>query len=374
MSRYQKLLEDIDLTSVPNSIVTEELELSIASLLACAISKQDIFLFDREEVEQLSVSDLDTESIIEKLEESESRLHFKTSGTTGEPKLVVQPLQKLLQGVRNNQELSTAVWGYCYSCRHISGILMMLQAIVTDRPLIDLRDKSSDQVARLIDQHQITHISAPATFYKLTFPLPHPCSSVRKVSNGGEPLDATVIQRVRSSLPNVEFRNIYASTEFGSLLISTGEHFSIPQRLKEAVKIVDEEILVHKSLVSESAKLEGSWYHTNDLIEWTSPTQFLIKGRASEDVKVLGHLVSLRKVEQKIGSIAGVQQVRVSATTHSVFGSLLIAEVVMEADIEFDKKQLKGAMKAKLRDYEVPSKIKEVTEIKLTSSGKMSRV
>lgn len=357
-----------------NIIDTENLSEALKIIETCIISQKDIYMYDSPNVEILSLPESEEIDLVSYLENSKIKFHFQTSGTTGIPKKIVQPIIKLLKGVRSNTELENAVWGYCYSCRHISGILMMLQAIMTNRPLIDLRNRARKEVESLILENSITHISAPATFYRLTFPLSSNCPSVLKATNGGEPLDKSLIDKIKKSLPNVELRNIYASTEFGSLLISKNDKFVIPDKLKNLIRIENSELIIHQSLVSDSATIVDEWYHTKDLIEWIDEKYFYIKGRVSEDVKVLGHLVSLRKIEQKVYNIKGIKQVRINAKKHDVFGNLLIAHIVMEEGHIFNKKDLKTQMKNELRDYEVPSKIKEVDFIELTSSGKVSRV
>lgn len=369
-----KFLLQVSKNTYSPCIVSEDLLHAGSQILASALTGRDVFFFEQDQppIEVVEVQSVEQAQRI--LSESTSVFHFQTSGTTGVPKLVKQPIQKLLQGVRVSHELDEAVWGFCYSTRHISGVLLLLQAWMTDTPVVDLRALGKEDLAVDLSSHKVTHISAPATFYRLACPLPAPIKSVVKVSNGGEPLDANIVERVEASFPNAEIRNVYASTEFGSLLVAKGHAFTIPDRLANVVKIEQETIWVHRDRVASSVVFEGDWYDTADQVEWIDGTSFTIIGRASEHVKVLGHLVSLRKVEAVINGVEEVKISRVQATPHAVFGTLLSAEVVVDEGASLTRRDIKTALSELLRDYEVPSRIKIVDHIETTYTGKLARV
>jgi acyl-coenzyme A synthetase/AMP-(fatty) acid ligase len=138
------------------------------------------------------------------------------------------------------------------------------------------------------------------------------------------------------------------------------------------VKIEDDILFVHKRLVSTSEILNGDWYSTKDSIEWVTDTTFKIKGRISEDIKVMGHLVSLRKIESLINGYDGVKMCKLIPKVHNVFGNLLICQLLLE-DQNLDLKQLKQSLKSQLRKYEMPSKFIIVDNIEMTASGKIKR-
>lgn len=361
------------MASLSPCIVDEDLLGAGTQILACLLASRDVYFYESDQPPVLVDVPYEPSAVIDRLKSSMSIFHFKTSGTTGEPKLVRQPVQTLLKGVRRSEELDRAVWGYCYSTRHISGVLLLLQAWLTAAPVVDLRSLGKDSLAEQLDRHRVTHISAPATFYRLACPLPSPVHSVVKVSNGGEPLDAIIVERVRSSFPAAEIRNVYAGTEFGSLLVARGHAFHIPHRLQEVVKVEDGTIRVQRDRMASSVVFEGDWYDTADQVEWIDDNRFTIKGRVSEQVKVLGHLVSLRKVEAAINDIEGVQISRVQASKHNVFGTILSADVVLEDGVIMTKKEIKTSLSQVLLDYEVPARITIVDAIETTYTGKLAR-
>ena len=361
------------INSFDTSIDTEDLEDSIVQLVCGLINDTPLYFFEQEAVSKSQdIKLLDSNHLKKLVLNSKSTFHFKTSGTTGTPKLVIQTLKTLANGLIDKTNLQQLTWGFSYSTRHISGILLMLQALTTNSNLVDLRNLNKKNLTERLNKYKVTNISAPSTFYRLNFPLSEPVLSVKKVTNGGEPLSADTLELINTSLPKAEVRNIYASTEFGSLLVSNSSIFTIPEKLKSLVKIEDDILFVHKRLVSTSEILNGDWYSTKDSIEWVTDTTFKIKGRISEDIKVMGHLVSLRKIESLINGYDGVKMCKLIPKVHNVFGNLLICQLLLE-DQNLELKQLKQSLKSQLRNYEMPSKFIIVDNIEMTASGKIKR-
>ncbi|MBK8852978.1 MAG: AMP-binding protein [Saprospiraceae bacterium] len=357
-----------------NVIIDEDLEGSCFNILCCLLHNRDLYFYDNDVAEVFSISKVvNKNSLLDDIKKSDSKIYLKTSGTTGISKIIDQNIKKLLTGVILNNDVSNIVWGFCYSARHISGLYMILQAICSDSTLVDLRNLSKKDVEDRIVNSKVTHISAPSTFFRINLPLNNSVDSVITVSNGGEPLDLTIISNVKRSFPNAKIRNIYASTEFGSLLISNGNTFRIPSRLSDKIIIKNDIILVHHSLVSSSAKIVDGWFITNDRVTWEDDLNFRIVGRITEDIKVLGHLVSIRTVEAAINDIVGVKMSKVTSKPHNIFGNLLSAEVELHNGVLLTKIDIKSSLKLKLKDYEIPSKIEIVEQINLTYSGKLSR-
>jgi len=361
-----------------NTIENEDLNICAFNLIACLIHNKDIYFHNTKATETTFTVEFDgnLDELIELIETSKTLFHFQTSGTTGTPKPVTQSAHSLIKSVVKTQRTNAVTWGFCYSTRHISGILTLLQALLTNSNLVDIRNFSPSDLANKIKNKGVTHISAPSTFFRMNFPLPEQISNVQSVTNGGEPFDNDLLKKITWSLPGARIRNIYASTEFGPLLVSNEASFTIPEKLKNIVRIQNGTLQVHKSRLAQNIydTLDGDWYETNDRIEFVDGQRFNIIGRLTEDVKVLGHLVSLRKVEAVANNIEAVKISRISSKAHKVFGNLLTLEIVLDAPGSVEKSDISNMLKMRLRDYEVPSRIKFVEDISMTSSGKMSRV
>ena len=135
-------------------------------------------------------------------------------------------------------------------------------------PLVDLWGKARNEQAMLIERHGVTHLSATPSFYRLLLPLERPNPVVRRVSLGGEGSDEDLRARLRAAFPNAKISNIYASTEAGSLFISEGGVFTVPEGLVSQVRVREGALELHRSLLAEFTDgAAGDWYATGDQVE-----------------------------------------------------------------------------------------------------------
>lgn len=371
---FKKLNNINEFKSVVDS---EDISASLEIVALCLINNVSVS-FGYSQNSDVYKNEIQLEShndLLERMHNTTAMLHFQTSGTTGSPKRVDKKIGELEKGIVRSTAVKNLVWGFCYSTRHISGLYVLLQALYTESTIVDLRNLSSTNLLQTLLDNKVSHISAPTTFYQLNFPLKEKVGSITNITNGGEPFSKKVLKNIKDSCPNAKVKNIYATTEFGSLLISNNQVFSIPEKLKDVVKIENETIFVHASIVSNFKGLEvNQWYNTNDKVRLINSTDFEIIGRNTEDIKVLGHLVSLRKIESILSEYEQVKIIKVKPIPHNVFGHLLITEVVPNSEEhDFDLVKFKTFIKENLRNYERPQKIVLVKEISTTYSGKIKR-
>jgi acyl-coenzyme A synthetase/AMP-(fatty) acid ligase len=357
-----------------NTIDDEDFIKGITSIVLTLSENKDLFLFRSLSSTTYEVPrDLETDKLILALNRSESKIFLRTSGTTGEPKNITHSIQNLLKGVVINGIHNSYNWGFCYSLRHISGLLMVLQAAMNNCVLEDLRNLNKLNLHGILVRNSISHISAPSTFFRMNLPLVKSVTSVLSVANGGEPMGTDMINTVNKSFPKAKIRNIYALSEAGSLLISDSKAFRIPEKYIDEIKIEKDIIFLRRSLVSIDLPDNDEWYDTGDQVKWLSEEEFEIIGRVSEQVKVLGHLVSIPKVESIINSIDEISLCRMSQNKHKVFGTILSADIILEENSKISKMVIREKMKGVLRDYEVPTKIKILKSLELSYSGKIKR-
>ena len=177
--------------------------------------------------------------------------------------------------------------------------------------------------------------------------------------------------------PTAKINNVYASTEAGSLFAAKGDCFQIPEKIRDKFTVVDDELLIHKSLLgrSDSFKFEGNYYHSGDLIEWVDKEQglFRFKSRKNELINVGGYKVNPGEVENVLRAIDGVKQVLVYGRANSVLGSVLCADIQLEDSSELTNVDIKKALTSQLQDFKIPRRIKFVEQFELTRTGKLKR-
>ena len=319
----------------------------------------------------------DMDAVVSALQQSTSEITIFTSGTTGQPKKVVHSIDTLTRSVRLGDKYKGQVWAYAYNPTHMAGLQVFFQAFENQNTLVNVFNMQRSEVYQKISEYQITHISATPTFYRLLLPFEDSYKSVQRVTLGGEKSDNHLYDNIRKIFPNAKINNVYASTEAGSLFAAKGDCFQIPEKIRDKFTVVDDELLIHKSLLgrSDSFKLEGDYYHSGDLIEWVDKESglFRFKSRKNELINVGGYKVNPGEVEDVISAIDGVMQVLVYGKANSVLGNVLCADIQLEAGSELTNVDIKKALASQLQDFKIPRRIKFVEQFELTRTGKLKR-
>lgn len=303
------------------------------------------------------------------------RLSLFTSGTTAAPKHLVHGIDTLIRGVRGDLPQCRRVWGSAYHPAHMSGIQLMLQAVWNGDSVSSLERLGYHCLEDELKRTGVTHLVGTPSFFRLQMPFNAPCEKIEQVTLGGEPLDEHLLARLHFAFPKARFRNIYASTEAGSLLASDGLWFRIPQGLRDKVKIDDGEICLHPSLAGQGAMAgeePTSWFRTGDLVDFDPECRelFQIRRRKGEVIHTAGYRVDPAVVEAALRSIPGVQLARVYGRENPVVGTLVCADLHGEP---MSDQKLRAHLSRLLASYQVPRLYNWLDEPGLTVSGKLAR-
>ena len=373
---------------------TSDLFSYFANLIKALVNSQPLVLLDSDinpsEIDDLDESKVNVaksivpisfesmDEVVSAVQNSMSDITIFTSGTTGQPKKVVHNITTLARSVRLGSRYKGQIWAYAYNPTHMAGLQVFFQAFENQNTLVNVFNQAREYVYQQIQDKGITHISATPTFYRLLLPFEQAYESVIRVTLGGEKSDQHLYDSIIKIFPNAKINNVYASTEAGSLFAAKGDCFQIPEVNKDKFKVMDGELLIHKSLLgsSESFKFTNDYYHSGDLIEWVDEAQgvFRFKSRKSVLINVGGYKVNPGEVEVAIQDIDGVRQAMVYGKANSILGNVLCADVVLEPNYELTELDIKKVLGAQLQDFKVPRRIKFVDEISLTRTGKMKRV
>ena len=329
-----------------------------------------------ESIPPLSCAGMD--EVLAMVQNSKSKITIFTSGTTGQPKEVVHSISTLTRSVRVGEKYRNQTWAYAYNPTHMAGLQVFFQAFENLNTIVNVFNQPREYVYHQIQENAITHISATPTFYRLLLPYERAYENVVRVTLGGEKSDQHLYDSIKKIFPNARINNVYASTEAGTLFAAKGDCFQIPELARDKYKVVDGELLIHKSLLgsSSSFKFTEDFYHSGDLIEWVDETAglFRFKSRKNELINVGGYKVNPNEVETAIMDIEGVKQAMVYGRANSILGNVLCAEVVLEPGSEMQELDIKKRLSSLLQDFKIPRKIKFVDEISLTRTGKKKRL
>ena len=373
---YLSLLRN--LMNSKKSIILDS-DFSQEELLGLGLSEKKIIEGEYEQSD-ISIKFNSWEKVFQELQANRDNLEIEiyTSGTTGRPKNVSQTFKNITRAIKQKASLKSNVWAFAYNATHFAGLQVFFQGFFNKNTLVYVFKKDYKNVYENFLENKVSHLSCTPTFMKMFLPnIKNPLNDLVNLTFGGEKFDTKMVDRIKVKFPNAIIKNVYASTEAGSLLRAEGEYFIIPHRYKELIKIKDNEIQIHKELLgkSKSFELQGDWYKTGDIVEFLDTQKFKFKDRKSEMINVGGYKVNPSEVESVIKSINGVKDAIVFGLKNSVLGYIVVANIIKEESV--DKKELKFAIntitKEQLQEYKLPRIIKFVDNFKLTRTGKLAK-
>ncbi|WP_068773809.1 AMP-binding protein [Paenibacillus sp. FJAT-26967] len=306
-------------------------------------------------------------------EHANASVHMLTSGTSGKPKRITHSIRTLLP---HRSKKKRDVWAFAYHPSHFAGIQVFFEIVSNLDTLIYFFDYRELPLDELLTGREITIISATPTFYRSLLPYLHGTyGKVRRIIFGGEKYEESLANKLKILFPDALLKNIYATTETGKLLESQTDLFTIPPAMQGLLKIENDELLIHESLLREgpdSRLISQGWYYSGDLIQFETEDEFKFVSRKGDVVKVGGYKINLQIIEEKVKTLDGIDHIRIYCRPNSVVGNMLTAEIVTDKYSEVQIKQLCRS-ELGLESWEIPRVIYLVKDIAQTITGKKLR-
>lgn len=314
--------------------------------------------------------------LIEKLRNTceDWKVTLFTSGTTGIPKKVTHNFNSITRFVKISERNTNSIWGFAYNPTHMAGIQVFFQALLNGNSIAILFGLTPNEIHREIKENGITHISATPTFYRLLLPCEDTFQSIVRITSGGEKFNEKITMQLAGIFPNAKITNVYASTEAGTLFASDNDIFSIKPEYEHLIRIVNNELLIHSSLMGSSDINIELWYKTGDLIETITekPLKFRFISRKSDMINLGGYKVNPLEVEETILTLSGVKNVRVYSKSNSVLGNIICCEVVCDND-QISESLIRTFLQSKIQEFKIPRVIRFVDKLSTTRTGKIKR-
>jgi acyl-coenzyme A synthetase/AMP-(fatty) acid ligase len=310
------------------------------------------------------------EDLIRHLEENKNKLSFRidTSGTTSIPRSLEVRMSNCIRHVKTTNK-NKSIWGMGYPCGSYASTQVFFQSLINQETIIYLFGLDFKNADKLFSRYGITNLCCTPTFLSmLLMNLKQIYPTVKKISSGGEKIKDHLIQALKKTFTSAEYINIYASTETGSLLRSTSEFFSIPEKYKSQIKIENGTLRVHKSLLNEVDQIDEGWYDTNDVVEFINETQFRFISRSNGYLNTGGFRVSPSEIEDNLISIDGVVDAHVYGKSNNLLGTIICADIMSE---KLTSKMIKLEMAKKFTEkHKIPRVIRLVESFEHISNGK----
>jgi acyl-coenzyme A synthetase/AMP-(fatty) acid ligase len=316
-----------------------------------------------------------------------------TSGTSGAPKLVAHTFDTLTAHIRNRPERQhSVVWGTFYDIRRYGGLQILLRAVLGQASFVvsGVHESIAGYLLRL-GRRLATHISGtPSHWRRALMSAEARAIAPRYVRLSGEIADQGILNAVRACYPHARVGHAFASTEAGlgfevddgleGFPASVVDHSGDVQIRVEggSLRIRSERIAV--GLVGDDSPLadEGGFVDTGDVVERRGDRYYFL-GRRSGIINVGGLKVYPEEVESAINRHPAVRMSMVRRARSSMLGSLVAADVVLEAasepgtDAADFKREILQICADRLAPHKVPATIRFVPALDVAAAGKLAR-
>ncbi|RDH45683.1 AMP-binding protein [Zooshikella ganghwensis] len=311
------------------------------------------------------------------------KIHFYTSGSTGQPKQVTKNWINLIEEVKAlHQRWSSQInEGYVIgsvSFQHIYGFLFrVLWPLFSGRPIIHETVSYPENLLTALDKFSsLIWVSSPALLKRFDIDCsPGSLKGIKAIfSSGGvlPLLPARHIQRCFGFLP-VE---IYGSTETGGIAYRQQVCIDTPWQSFPTVnwRVTEKDTLSINSLYMS----DEEWFDTEDKVQPVTENTFHLLGRVDRIVKIEEKRVSLVEVEICLEKHSFVEDIAALAVDdhRQYLACIVVLSALGEA---FLKEQGKLALNQVFRKYlegyfeaiVLPKKWQYVEELPLSSEGKL---
>jgi acyl-CoA synthetase (AMP-forming)/AMP-acid ligase II len=257
------------------------------------------------------------------------QLLLRTSGTTGEPKIVRRAASDLFGRVVSG---SATRWLLTYEPTSFAGLQVLFTALGTPGSvLVAAPGAPIGALADLARAESVEAISGTPTFWRaLLVALGNRDLPLRLVTLGGETAEQPVLDRLAQRFPGARLRHIYASTEAGAVFAVQDGRAGFPAAWLDAeqaeLRITDGVLQVRRA---------RAWIDTGDLVE-RSDDRVYFAGRRDAMIKIAGTQVVPEEVERYLLAEPGVADVAVRARPNPITGALLEAEIVPDGTVAPD--------------------------------------
>jgi len=297
-----------------------------------------------------------------------------TSGTSGEPKATVHDFFAVLQKFKTKRKNLRALNFLLFD--HLGGLNTMFHILSNSGVVISTKNRSPDNVCKLIDKHRIELLPTSPTFLNLLLLsrsyLDHNMGSLKIISYGTEPMPESTLKRLKEVFPDVKLLQTYGTNEFGAMRSKSEKNDSLwvkiggegyQTRIVDGILQIKAESMMLGYLNAPSPFTEDGWFITGDKV-LQKGEYIKILGRESEMINVGGEKLYPAEVESVIQEMDNVAEVTVFGKPNPITGNIVCAKVRLKNDEEKKEfsRRLKRYCSDRLVKFKVPVKVEIVDE------------
>lgn len=314
-----------------------------------------------------------------------------TSGTTGLPKTYYRNEPSWIVSFEQNEILmqrQEKIFVAPGPLSHSLSLYACIYALYTGRTFIGQNHFNSIQLIDKLNTIQLptAMFLVPTMLHQLLSNHDMP-TCLSSIFSSGAKLNKHMFYKLKEQLSHVNLIEFFGTSE--ASFISYNLNQSAPEssvgklfsNVDYQIKNKDEEgigrLYVRSNMTfsgyvnDENELHDYQWISTGDYAHIDEKQCLYLRGRVGSRLIIGGKNVYPAKIESEVTKIHGINEAIVIGQQHDKFGE--IAVLLYTGDIELDYRQLKTYLMNKIDRYEIPSKIKKVTKMSYTRSGKISR-
>ena len=366
----------VPLTEGPN-----EEQLNQIAQVECLIKVSSSDIVEIERIQESSSNDFYT--LLR--EKGRPGLVLFTSGTSGVPKAAVHDLPMLLEKFRQKRTALRTLNFLLFD--HWGGLNTLFHILSNGGVVIATRDRTPDNICKLVEKHRIELLPASPTFLNLMLLSgaheQSDMSSLKIISYGTEPMPESTLIRMEHDFPGVKLLQTYGLIELGVLRSKSENNNSLwvkvggegyKTRVIDGMLQIKAESAMMGYLNAPSPFTKDGYFITGD--EVLQKGEYIkILGRRSQIINVGGEKVYPQEVENVILEMVNIAEVTVFGEKNPIMGNIVCAKIRPETEVSLKafKNDVKKYCRERLASFKVPVKIRVVQEIQYGERFKKRR-
>ena len=308
---------------------------------------------------------------------------FLSSGTTNKPRMLKHSSTRLVESIpKNSRSYKTLM---LFKLDHMGGFNTLVSCMKSSGTLIVPPNTFPATVLKSIEKFQVELLAATPTFLRMVLKTcdlaAFNLSSIETISFGAEPMSEYVLTELKSSLPSIRFYQTYGLTELTTFKTISHPEKNLFFKFKEnnvEFRIVNNKLLLAATNMANDLKtinIDGiNFYDTGDLVE-VDGEYLKITGRESEIIFINGEKIRPQEIEDLISSRDDVKYVLIRGENHDLFGTVLVADLVLSIDKDPDsfESELKMFLKELLPLWKIPAVINFLNDVPDLPRHKLDR-
>ena len=312
-------------------------------------------------------------------------LIISTSGSEGQPRAVVLGAAQLnAASAAANARLGLDagdLWLNCLPLFHIGGQSILWRCARADAAMLLHDGFRAEAVGRDLQAHAVTHLSlVPAMLAALLDLGIAPPPSLRVALIGGAALSRPLYERARAA--GWPLWTSYGMSESAALVAAHGPddgpwHEGLAGRPLPGNKLAigDDGRIRLRGQQMMTGYLEGGgvdpdgWLRSGDLGRLDDGGQLTVLGRADDMLISGGRNIHPQEIESCLAACPGVRDIAVSARPDPVWGDLIVALIVGEAELD----ALQAIARRQLPAAALPRRLIRLDRLPRNAAGKLDR-